>query len=689
MPWLNGQQAAAVQKVSGPALLLAVPGSGKTSVIVARLGYMLLCCGIAPESILTVTYTVAATRDMRARFQSLFGKELADRLEFRTINGLCARIIRAYERACNTQAFELVSDEGAIARLINELHVRSGGAYLQESDLKNVRRRIAFCKNMMLSGAEIKCIKIDGVRFPELYEMYREHMRKNRLMDFDDQMVYALQILRKYPECLRAFQTRYQYVNVDEAQDTSKIQHEILQLLAAEHRNLFMVGDEDQSIYGFRAAYPQAMLDFPRRFPEAELLMMEKNYRSTPEIVQSADRFIRRNGHRYDKHMTAARSHGAPIRHIQLEDSSRQSGYLARIAKNCTETTAVLYRNNDSALPLIDLLDKQGIPYRCRQLEGGFFTHYTVRDVLDIIRFSAEPENGELFSKIYYKFGCGLKKETLQYVLNGRKSHEPILEQVLAVHGLQPWTQAKLKSLQTHLQRFEAVGSFQTVYRIIHFMGYGDYLSSRNGDFSRLNILLALANQNPGLPDFLKRLDELSSLVSSGGGGADSAFVLSTIHSSKGLEYDRVILIDVADGLFPSIPEPEPRTELPEEELLALEEDRRLFYVALTRAKNSLEIITCKNEFGRPAKPVSSFVRAVLEPEGRKEKQLTRPNTKRLEVGGTMKAYAPGIQLAHKSFGKGILLERKDGIISVRFDSGVRRLDLRQCLEKKLISILT
>ena len=282
---LNPQQEAAVQAAQGPVLLLAVPGSGKTTVLIHRLGYLIFCLGVAPEQILTVTYTVAATRDMAARFARTFGETWANRLEFRTINGLSARIIQHYERVKGRQAFTLVTEEGRLAALVGELYRKATGEFAAESTVRSFRTAITYCKNRQMTQEEIEAYQVEDIPFAKLYRQYHAELRRRRWMDYDDQMVYAAQILRQHGDILAYFQDKYRYLCVDEAQDTSRIQHTILKLLAGRRRNLFLVGDEDQSIYGFRAADPGALLRFEEEYPGGRVLFLEKNYRSTATIV--------------------------------------------------------------------------------------------------------------------------------------------------------------------------------------------------------------------------------------------------------------------------------------------------------------------------------------------------------------------------------------------------------------------
>ena len=432
---LDPQQEAAVQAVDGPVLLLAVPGSGKTTVLVTRLGYMCHVCDIPPEQILTMTYTVAAARDMRARYASIFGDAEAERLGFYTINSVCSRIIRYYERVTGGTAFRLVDDGGQKSAILSELYRSQTDDFATESIVKNLETAITYAKNQMLKGEELAEVQVEGLDFPVFYQNYCKTLRERHLMDFDDQMVYTLQILRRYPQILQAVQKRYRWFCVDEAQDTSKIQHVIIRLLAGESGNLFMVGDEDQSIYGFRAAYPQALTEFDRVYPDAKVLYMERNYRSTEQIVAAADKFIQKNQNRRPKHMKATRGKGPEVRAISVYDRQEQYSYLCGLAKNCLSETAVLYRDNDSALPLIDQLDRAGIPYRCRQAESLFFTSRVVRDITDIIRFALDPEDGELFLNIYYKLGAGISRNLAQEAI--RSGQEP-LEHMIASSAASP-----------------------------------------------------------------------------------------------------------------------------------------------------------------------------------------------------------------------------------------------------------
>ena len=682
---LDPQQEDAVRQTEGPVLLLAVPGSGKTTVLVTRLGYMICCKGIHPENILTVTYTVATTRDMKARFAALFGEQHADRLTFRTINGLCAVVIQHYARWKGTQPFALVDDERQSSAVLRDLLVRTGTAFPSDQQIKEARSHITYCKNMMLTEEEIHSHNVDGMDFPRIYFEYQDYMLRSRQMDYDDQMVFTYRIFRQYPDILAHFQRRWPYLCVDEAQDTSKIQHAILRLLAAGSGNIFMVGDEDQSVYGFRAAWPQALLEFERVFPGAKVLMLETNYRSTRTIVERADTFIRRNQSRRPKRMRTENVQGSAIRKIMLADYSRQYGYLLKAAESCKESTAVLYRNNDSALPLIDLLEQKGVPYACRQRESFFFTSPLVRDITDMLEFAFDDGNSGLFLRFYYKLDLKIKKAVVSRMLYGMPKDKSVFEVLLESGELEPWQIGKVKAMRTHYAKLPYLTSFAVIQRLVRHMGYGDYMKEQHGDTARLDILLSLANQTPAVGSFLLHLQDLKNCVENQAYRTDCPFVLSTIHASKGLEYDHVILIDAFDGLLPSA----------EDDPALLEEERRLFYVGTTRAKKQLEFLCYENKFGEPSDVSYTFISQFLGEEPKKQtgtehKPLpARPaGPSREQIAAWMKDYIPGAEVRHSYFGRGVIMRREKGVAVISFrEAGVKKVDLATCLRQNKIQL--
>lgn len=789
---LNHQQLEAVRAVQGPVLLLAVPGSGKTTVLVARLGYMIYVCGIQPEKILTVTYTVAATRDMRRRFASFFGQEMADRLEFRTINGICARIIGQFSRMIGKRPFQLVTDEKKTAAVLSGIYEDVEGEWPTEGDLRDVRTLITYIKNSMLSEEEIRQEFQADINIAEIYQRYNRWLRQNSLMDYDDQMVYALAMLRRSPDLLTLLQDTYPYICVDEAQDTSKIQHTILSLLASRDGNLFMVGDEDQSIYGFRAAYPEALTGFEKDHPGARVLLMEENYRSGPEIISMADRFIRRNTLRHAKSMRAgsrgepgkngAQERGVPqqgpaqVREIGLKGRRAQYTYLAKVGASLAETrsgtrddllqnpsrknpgpvTAVLYRNNESAVGLVDRLDREGVPFRIRNAEIAFFTHRTVGDIRAVLRLCLDPSDTDSFMRIYYRFNLYLKKDQARRicdrsralgigVLDAAIGDVPAIRRRGDRDGASPGKMAEktsgsaaglnlpsgalptlhanavrgLKNFRTQLRQMKKDRGDEAVERIVRDMGYGDNLDGRGLSDSRIFTLRSIGAGTDSPAALLERLDQLYEIFANREMDPACPFVLSTIHASKGLEYDTVYLMDVTDGTFPETV-PDDTGRMTAQERAAFEEERRVFYVGVTRARNRLNIFTLPGMsvfadefFGREkdtgsggtkgkggsytGNGISDLLHGMLEEDrdggapgrgsragqGRRGRAVIKPQNPYADLSGRKKvapgklqAYirslGPGLAVTHAAYGEGAVVSLDGKKIRIRFEDRER-----------------
>ena len=720
---LNQQQKEAVQSTKGSVLLLAVPGSGKTTVLVTRLGYMIYCKNIPPERILTVTYTVAATKDMSERFAVRFGEDMAKRLEFRTINGICARIIQYYGRRIGKTPFELVKDEKATTGMLIRICQDHGMGYPTESDLKNVRTLITYIKNMMLNEEELQKLEEESdIRIAGIYREYCRQMREQKLMDYDDQMLYAYNMLRKDSGVLAYFQNRYPYICVDEAQDTSKIQHAIIALLAAGTGNLFMVGDEDQSIYGFRAAYPEALLSFEKKHPGAKVLLMEENFRSNAKIVEAADKFIQKNTLRHEKHMRAAREDGADIREISLKSRKAQYVYLMKAAQECTTgmagmsgseehrgradasvtETAVLYRDNECAIPLIDLLERKNIPYRMRNADLSFFTHRTVLDVQNIIRFAMDPKDTELFMLIYYRLKLFFnKKDALRYAQISQEKDMEVLDAALKYGNLEKYQEDNIRNLKRQMVRILNMPGDEAVNQILTYMGYQDYLKKMGMNANKLETVKLIGSRVESPEKLLERLEELRTIIQEKVSDKDCPFILSTMHASKGLEYDTVYLLDVMDGILPEKVLANPRTAS-KEELETYEEERRLFYVGVTRAKNQLNVFTtnkpskfCSELLGKrnlrenqqkeyagikkwgdysPAGTYGIKGNGMYHGYGTGHGSQKQPGKSYQELAD---ALGEGMVVKHKKFGEGVVVDMEGEHIRIQFGDNVKNMDLK------------
>ena len=413
----NDQQLTAIQRIEGATLLLAVPGSGKTTTIIARLGYMVKCLRINPKSILTLTYTTAATASMKDKYISIFGD--SDDLEFRTIHGICSKILLEFERRSGRQIFTLMDKESESNSIMRSLFKELTNDFPTEFELNEIRTLVTYHRNMMSSDDDISKVSLDYIDFSEYYTRYKKYKLNHKLMDYDDQLEYAYIALSKYPDLLSCFQKRYTYINVDEAQDLSKLQHKIIRLLS--NGNIFMVGDEDQSIYSFRAAYPAELLKFTELYKNGSVLLMETNYRSTKQIIEYSNRFIKNNLQRYEKEMMPKKGNGCIPKLVTLHDFSNVYTYLYSLLKKSDTQTAVLYRNTDSVIPLVDILETNNLEYNIKSKDNLFFSSRAVLGICDILRFTMNPDNDELFLKAYYRFNAGITKEQAVLAIKYKK----------------------------------------------------------------------------------------------------------------------------------------------------------------------------------------------------------------------------------------------------------------------------
>ena len=611
---LNKQQERALQAVEGSNLLLAVPGSGKTTVLVARLGYMVLIKNIAPENILAITYSRAAADEMRARFSSLFGNNIGERIEFRTINSLSEGIYDKYW--CKIHQYRKRIEKNEIKPLLKDIFTASYGKYASEYDALALSSAITYIKNMDLTDKEILDIEADYPHLSEMYHAYQAKLDEQNRMDFDDQMVFTRKILRESSDVLQFYQQKYKYICVDEAQDTSRIQHEIIRLLA-QGNNLFMVGDEDQSIYGFRAAYPKALLNFRYDYRNPYILRMERNYRSTNQIVEKAQTFISRNRGRYEKNMTAERGDGEDVSLISVASREAQYMHLLDVAKTAKTETAFLYSENESAVVLVYLLLRNHIPFKFRLPEKNFFQASIVRDIRAFLSLAINEYDSRQLYQINNKGILCLEKEQRDNAIqNCRTKHISIFDAIDEQIG-NPGASSYFRKVMADV----STSSPAEAISILLKNGYGAYLEGKHFNTEKLEILRILAKQEQTIKDFLTWLEMLKYFWENDcTSGKESKITLSTIHTSKGLEYDTVYMVDVYDGRFPaSRPNILCRSK---DSADGEQEERRQFYVGITRAKNKLYLFEINGS-------MSSYIEELF-PEV-KARRLQKEEEKRVE----------------------------------------------------------
>lgn len=621
---LNKQQERTVQSVEGAVLLLAVPGSGKTTVLVDRLGYMVNERKIDPHCILAITFNKNAAEEMKSRYNSIFGRESGDKIDFRTINSLSLEIYTQHCKLHNLKERELIKGAEQKA-LFENIYKEYQEVFPSEGDILELDNAIAYAKNMMLNKKQISDLDSNYPKFSLMFRKYCYTLKERNKMDFNDQMVFAHMILSKDNSQTAFWQNRYHYICVDEAQDSSKIQHEIIRIIAR-NNNIFMVGDEDQSIYGFRAAYPKALLNFRANYNNPYILLMERNYRSTPQIIEKAQMFISENKGRYEKTMAADRDDGKPVELITVKSVEEQYSEVISIAKNTEKETAILYRDNESSVVLVDLFLRNNIGFSLKKPMMNFFGNAVVRDIVAYLTLAIDPYSTNSLKQICNKGIIYLKKQQFDYAVKYCDSkRSTVFEAVESQMKYLPYYQ---RDRAEHLKdTIRGLSDKNTEEAILFLLtrGYRAYLKEKQQDYAKIETLLILAKHEPDITRYLDRLKELERLIQNG--FEDKGHItLSTIHSSKGLEYDTVYLVDVYDGRFPS--SKKNIFSRSKDNADGEQEERRLFYVGITRAKNELYLFNIE---GKPSSYIDSLFPERIKAERQKEKDL-REEAERIRV---------------------------------------------------------
>ncbi len=666
----NPQQEQAVLDESSRLLLLAVPGSGKTTVMVSRIARLIGEKRVPPSAILTMTFSREAARDMEARFRTLFPSLPCPR--FSTIHSFCYQVLARFAKAQGKTLPKNIETENAPIRksqLLRRIYNSLNPDFIGDDALETLESEISYITNRMIPPEEFPSHFFETAKIGEIYDQYTAFKRENGLMDFDDMLTLTLVLFERNPALLRQYQQRYRYLNLDEAQDTSLLQHRIVERLAEKCDGLFMVGDEDQSIYSFRGACPQVLLNFGSTYPGAGILKMEQNFRSGREIVDRTNQFIRQNQNRYDKNMFCDKPGEDCIYEIELPDYSGQYEQILELIRTLPpgERLAVLYRNSESAVPLVDLLDQNGIPFYMKEHRSPFFKSFVARDIQSFFRLSRNPNDIGAFRNIYYKLY--LSKKIYEYVESCYIQYDSVFDAVLSIRMLRGTDVRRITDIRDRLPQIWDMPPIRALHYIEDRLGYGSFLESRTGSTTenlhhKLNILKTVAAGCSSAEAFLSRLEELERRIAENPADRTAAVTLSTMHASKGLEFDRVAVLDLIEGLFPSTASVEARDG---GDPASYEEEVRLFYVAATRAKKRLYLFESGKSNGRRVYP-SGFLYHLLG-----------------------EAYNPDFKLAgrklyHTTYQKGVILALDGDTVTAEFELfGKRSFSLSYCTEHNII----
>jgi len=602
---LNAQQHAAVTAPPGPALVIAGAGSGKTRTLTYRVGF-LLEQGIPADRILLLTFTNKAAREMMRRVSDLLGQEMPG-LWGGTFHSIGNRILRVHANLLGYQRDFTIMDredaEDLVKACLGESNIDVKATRFPKAEvLANI---FSMAVNTHKTVPQILEEQYDyfsalAPQIGDLQAKYTERKRSANAMDFDDLLVLWLRLLQEHPDVLEQYQRRFQFIMVDEYQDTNQLQSDLIDLLAARHHNLMVVGDDAQSIYAWRGANFQNIMKFPERYPEAKVYKIETNYRSTPEILEVANAAIAANIHQFAKHLAPARKSGVRPALVACLTAGEQAAFVAqRILELREEGTnmnqmAVLYRSHFHALELQLELTRRNIPF---SIMSGirFFEQAHIKDVAAYLKLATNRRDELAFKRLAQLLngigGKGADKLWLEFSARLQSSPNVALAATLqgckAVPKKAAVAWAQFTATISQLEAKPVAGNPSKMIRLVMEAGYEDYLKENFANFRTrtedLTQLATFAQQFPDTAEFLAQLALLTNVeaeTEKPANNDDEQVRLSTIHQAKGLEFDVVFIIMLCDGLFPSA------RSLDSAE--GDEEERRLFYVAITRARNEL-----------------------------------------------------------------------------------------------------
>lgn len=603
-------QSEAIRHQDGPLLVLAGPGSGKTTVVTKRVQYLVQDCHISPSSILVITFTKAAATEMKERFLRLMEQSEEKpqgygNVLFGTFHAVFFNILKL---SYGFTAANILREETRyqyMKEIVDRLKLEIDD---ENEFISGVLGEISLIKNERISLEHYFSKNCAEDIFRKIFAFYEQRKRNARLIDFDDMLSYTWELLTKRPDILEAWQKKFRYILVDEFQDINRLQYDILRLLAQPENNLFIVGDDDQSIYRFRGAKPEIMLNFQKDFPTAGRVLLNDNFRSTRQIVNAAGRVIRKNQSRFAKEITARGGEGPGVRILAFEDQQQECLYLLKemqeYKKNggAWQQMAVLYRTNTQPRLLIQKFMEFNVPFRVRDQVPNLFEHWIAKNLFCYIRLAC---------------GSKLRKDLLP-VLNRPKRYmnreclnDEIIcwEYMMDYYKDKPYVCDKIERLQYDLKMLGKMGPFAAINYIRHVIGYEEYLKEY-AEFRRMNVedLIEVLNELQEsarayrtydewfayIERYKKEMDEMRKRQQEVKEGVH----LATMHSSKGLEYEKVFILDAAEGITPY-----KKAVLDAD----LEEERRMFYVAMTRAKKELTICWAKKQFSHE-RTVSRFV---------------------------------------------------------------------------------
>ncbi|WP_455717036.1 ATP-dependent helicase [Anaerosporobacter sp.] len=662
----NTSQLKAIQHKNGPMLVLAGPGSGKTAVITHRTKYLIEDLGINPLNILVITFTKAAATEMKQRFMHLMNQEHVP-VCFGTFHSIFFTILKY---AYNYSSANIISEEARLSffrSVIAHLNIEIDD---EKEFITSISNEISLVKGDMLSLDHYYSINCSEDIFKKIYNAYENKLRSENLIDFDDMLVFCYELLKERSDILSLWQKKFQYILIDEFQDINRVQYEIVKLLSLPENNLFIVGDDDQSIYRFRGAKPEIMLNFQKDYPDAKRVLLNVNYRSSQNIVKYAGRVIKNNKSRFEKEIEANRSSGPEPMIKTFKDLSEENTEVITAMRHYRDQgipyneMSVLFRTSTGPRALVNKLMEFNIPFRMKDALPNIYDHWIAKNLIAYVKIALGSLDRNLFLQIANRPKRYLSRDIFDCPTVD-------LEDLKGRFSDKEWMLDRILKLEYDLNMIKKMSPHAAIHYIRKGIGYEEYLQEY-ATFRRIKVeelfdvldeLQEAAKPFATYDEWFEHITsysiELQEQLRDRKQINDNSVSLSTMHSSKGLEYTVVFIVDANEGITPH------GKALSDADI---EEERRMFYVAMTRAKQYLHIFSVKERYNKELS-VSRFVGELL-------------------VDCTdLKEQA---RIEHKTYGKGTIIKNTDGKLIIYFDKlhKERVLDLNFCIGNHLIKVI-
>lgn len=658
---LNCNQKRAVELPLGATMVIAGPGSGKTFVITERVRYMINQLQCQSQHILVITFTKAAAEEMKSRYLELMP---SSGVTFGTFHSVFYRILRRF----NPKRYDLeyLIGEDKKRQVIEKIYQSMETVEHDEDFIELFLEHLTLMTNQLIQP---KYYHPDGISkevFYNVFKRYEHYKEQHGLFDFDDMLVHTYHLLKNDEHVLTFYQRKYKHILIDEFQDINCVQFEIIKLLCKSHHDLFVVGDDDQSIYQFRGAKPEFLLSFEEYFNPVQKVVLDTNYRSTPHILHYSNNLIGYNMNRYEKVMHATHQEGDQPVLRYCEDAKEQAHLiLNEVVKLHKEgiplkECAIIYRTNIQARPLIEALRTVQIPFVIKDAMVTLYDQWMTKDILSYLHLAYNIEDSTRFLQIINRPTRYISKAAIE---EAKRKNGSLIQNLLSSELLSAHQKDRIEELLFNLQRLKKMSLQEAIAYIRHTIGYEKYLLEyaqyrKIPSEGLINMLLELedsANEYRNVKEWEEALYAISMSVkqSSRQKGHD-ALTLTTMHSAKGLEFDAVFIIDILEGVIPH------SKSLSD---MQIEEERRLFYVALTRAKKKLYLYIPKNRYQKKAES-SPFILEILTPK------IT------LKEGDCIK---------HKMYGKGRVIKLEGSKAYIHFKNGQKIVDYLYCIKHHLL----